>query len=246
MRFPFWQTLLLCCVIISGSLSAASDFEDGNRLFHEGKFADAETAYNRSLAKDGDAAATHHNLGKVREALADSAGAMLEWERALRLEPGHAAAKEALEITRANLGSKIKPVPWWVKLQPAFTRHRERWLVALCAWMAIVGGFAAAFYPSGRFWGAATAGLGLIASCWSGALLWHAHLEADMALVRDRSTTLRVAPADPARSLGTLPMGSRVRVLDTSAGWNRVTTAEGETGWLPAQSVERISPAQEH
>jgi hypothetical protein len=118
--------------------------------------------------------------------------------------------------------------------------------VALCAWTAIAGGFAFALYPRHRLWAGGAAGLGLIASYWSGALLWHAQLETDMALVRDRSVTLRVAPADPARSLDTLPMGSRVRILDTSAGWNRVTTAGGETGWLPAQSVERISPSQEH
>ncbi len=236
--------LLLVCLLGTAG-AGASEFEDANRLFHEGKFADAERAYNRSLAKDGDSAATHHNLGKVREALADPAGAMLEWERALRLDPSHSPAQEALQIARNNFGSKVEAIPWWLRLQPAFTRNRERWLLALCAWTAAFASFAALFQPRSRHFSTGVALLAVLATCWSGAWLWRALQETNVALIRDRSVALRSAPADPARTLDTLPLGSRVCILDASGGWSRVKIAAGETGWIPMQSLERISPAQQ-
>jgi len=235
--------LLLCLLGTSGAF--ASEFEEGNRLFHAGKFADAEQAYRRSLAKDGDSAATHHNLGKVREALADPSGAMLEWERALRLEPGHIQAREALQLSRNNFGSKVEKTPWWLKLQPSFTRNRERWLLALCAWIAVLAGFVALFQPRSRHVSTGLALFAVLATCVSGAWLWRALEEANVAVIRDRSVTLRSAPADPARSVDALPLGSRVSILDASGGWSRVKIAGGETGWIPAQSLERVSPAQE-
>jgi len=36
-----------------------------------------------------------------------------------------------------------------------------------------------------------------------------------------------------------------VSILDASGGWSRIKIAGGETGWIPAQSLERVSPAQE-
>jgi len=223
--------------------AVASDFEDGNRLFHEGKFADAEQAYQRSLAKDGDSAATHHNLGKIREALADPAGAMLEWERAVRLDPKHVQAREALQLARNSVGSKVEPTPWWLALQPSFTRAKERWWLAASLWAFVFATASCLLLPRSRVWMLIAAIVSLLGA--GGTALWlrHALCEAQMALVRDRALTLRAAPADPARVLDTLPLGSRVRMLDTSGGWCRVEAAGGEMGWVPEKSVERIVPA---
>lgn len=220
--------------------AVASPFEEGNTLFREGKFAEAEAAYNRSLAQEGDAAATRLNLGRVREALADPAGAMLEWERATRLSPGYAPARDALATARATLGSRVDLPSWWNRLQPGLTFGRERWVIAFGSWLALSCGLwwllnrrlvaVLVFALAGSF--IAALGLG-----WR----WNALAEADAALVTERSASLRAAPAEPARLLDTLPAGSRVRVLDASGGWNRVLAPGGQTGWIPQKSIERIS-----
>ena len=107
MKLLFSRTtaLLLCAgALFSAGMSLqATPFEEGNALFKDGKFQEAEAAYNRSLAQEGDSPATRYNLGKVQEALADPARAMLEWERALRLSPGHAPARKALKAAYALL-----------------------------------------------------------------------------------------------------------------------------------------------
>jgi tetratricopeptide (TPR) repeat protein len=219
---------------------ATTPFEDGNALFREGKFAEAEVAYSRSLAQDGDAAATRFNLGKVREALADPAGAMLEWERALRLLPGYTPAREALNAARATLGSKLDTPRWWNRVQPEPLLGRERWVVAFGIWLAVIPGLIWAL--NRRRMGALICALaGCALTALGGGWWFNAQREAETALVTERAASLRAAPADPARLLDTLPAGSRVRVLDASGGWNRVCAPGAQMGWLPQKSIERIS-----
>lgn len=238
LHFRIWLSLLAALPMVR---LGASPFEDANALFKDGKFAEAELAYNRSLAQEGDSPATRYNLGRVREALADPARAMLEWERALRLDPGYKPAQSALTTCRNMVGSKVETARWWIEMQPAFIRGMEPWVAALGAWLAACA--AVLVLVSKR------RGLSLVLGVPGGILaalgiawLLHARDEANMALVVDRSAVLRAAPANPARALDSLPAGSRLRLLDTSGGWYSAKAPDGQVGWVPAASVERISP----
>ena len=189
----FWTS------IIAVSLAQTTSFEEGNALFKEGKFKEAETAYNRSLAKDGDSPATRYNLGKVQEALADPARAMLEWERALRLNPDYVAARKALNASRETMHSKVAPETWWNKIEPSSWLHHERWVTAIGLWIFIaclVLGFTTKRRLTLFVYSALGALLSLLGFAWA----LHARAEADMALVLERSIVFRAAPATPARS----------------------------------------------
>ena len=234
-----FRMILVWSLAMYGVLSAASPFEEGNNLFREGRFKEAEAAYNRSLAEDGDTAATRYNLGRVREALADPAGAMVEWERAIRLSPKDHASLNALTLARLAFGSRVESVMWWQQLQPDASRGRERWLFAGALWLAI-GGVVLRVVRRRKIWGAALIGLGVLGAAFSGAWWQRSFSELDVALVIERSVGVRVAPADPARLIETLPAGSRVQVLDESGGWNRIRIPGGQTGWLPVRSIERL------
>ena len=240
---PFCAAVAMLFLSLLGSAtaldSAQSAFEKGNTLFKEGKFAEAEQAYELALI-DADTASVRFNIARARESLGDSAGAMLEWERALRIDPGHKESIKALEDARRATGAITPPQHWWSALRSAKTVGMESWLFAAGLW-ACVGA-----------WGVASLGrrpklAALIAVCGScmaalgGAWKYDAALEADAALVRERSVTVRGAPADPARSLGELPVGSRLRILGESAGWFQCAIPGIGTGWLPSKAVERIS-----
>ena len=219
----------------------ATPFEEGNTLFKDGKFKEAEAAYNRSLAHDGDSPATRYNLGKVQEALSDPSRAMLEWERALRLSPDYSAAKNALKTARETMGSKVAPEHWWNRFQPSALARREAWVIATGAWVFAVALFFA-FATKHKMGATVLGSLGLVLTGLG--VLWslHAKAETDMALVLERSVVFRAAPANPARALDSLPAGSRLRLLDSSGGWLRAEAADRQIGWVPVASVERISP----
>lgn len=227
-------------VCLSITLGAAP-FEEGNALFKAGQFSEAEVAYSRSLAQDGDSADTRYNLGKVREALGDPARAMLEWERALRLDSKHVPSQKALEATRITMNSKVAAPSWWQKMQPDFTQRREVWVAALGVWI-LTTGIVGWWISRWRLEAGVLAVFGAIVGIAGFGWMNHADRERNIALILDRSVTLRAAPANPARELDLLPCGSRLQILDESGGWKYGKTGEGKFGWVPSKSVELISP----
>ena len=234
----------VCAGAVYGCLAltlGAAPFEEGNALFKAGQFSEAEVAYSRSLAQDGDSADTRYNLGKVREALGDPARAMLEWERALRLDAKHAPSQKALEATRITMNSKVTAPQWWQTIQPHFTQRREVWVGALGVWI-LTTGIVGWWISRRRMEAALLAAFGAIVAVLGFGWMNHAERERNIALILDRSVTLRAAPANPAREVDLLPCGSRLQILDDSGGWKYGETAEGKFGWVPSKSVELISP----
>ena len=225
--------------IARGLESAPSSFEKGNALFKEGKFDEAEKAYELALTQ-GDTASIRFNLARTREALGDPAGAMLEWERALRIDPDHGASLQALDDARRATGAVVPPKCWWSGLRNAKTMGLELWVFAGGVWLSVCAWWLGAVKRRPKL-AALTATCGFCIAALGAAWKYDAMLEADAALVRERSVTVRGAPADPARSLGELPAGSRVRILNESAGWVQCSIPGLGSGWLPAKSVERIS-----
>lgn len=235
--------LVLGFVIPAATSLAVSPFEEGNALFKAGKYPEAEQAYTRSLASEGDTPSTRYNLGKIREALGDPGGAMLEWERALRLEPKHPKAFKSLFDARAALSSRPDPERWWLVLQPVVSLGKEHWILAAGVWLSLAG--LCLFVPKKyRAEGLTAALAGVMLSVLG--LLWfrNAVAEADMALVKERSVVFRAAPADPARALEALNAGTRLQLLDESGGWSRCRLSDGLVGWVPASAIERISHAK--
>lgn len=218
---------------------AATPFEEANTFFKEGKYAEAEAAYERALVEK-DTAAIRFNLGRVREALGDPAGAMLEWERAQRREPGHAPSREALRHLRQATRTFNAGDFWLDRFRYPLVVNREMWVAAVGVWLAAFGIWAlvTARLPRSGY-GCAVVGLllGMVGAYWKHA----ADMDSELALTRDRSVTVRAAPADPARSLGELPAGTPIHILGQSAGWNRCSIPGIGTGWIPAKSLERVS-----
>lgn len=240
---PFFTALLMMVFGLLGSAhaldSGQSAFEKGNTLFKEGKFAEAEQAYELALTH-GDTAPVRFNIARARDSLGDSAGAMLEWERALRVDPGHKESIKALEDARRATGAITRPRHWWNALRSAKTLGMELWFFAAGLW-ACVGAWGVAALGRRPKLAVLIAVCGFCMAALGGAWKYDDVLEADAALVRERSVTVRGAPADPARSLGELPVGSRLRILGESAGWFRCSIPGIGTGWLPSKAVERIS-----
>lgn len=240
----FWRSCVLVCVWIYGVswVHGAAPFEEGNRFFREGKFIEAEQSYKSELDTSGDSAAVRYNLGRVREALGDPGGAMLEWERALRLKPEHQPSIEALELTRRSVGASIHPRKWWATT-PLWCRGLEIWIIAFGAWGCLLAGL----FGWQRRWRSVS----LATVFASGVLLcagilwrWTSSWASQEAIVRERVATARKAPADPAQALGEYPAGTMVRVIRSSAGWSRCILPDGTHGWIISSAVERISAGQ--
>lgn len=221
---------------------AATPFEEGNIAFKEGRFENAARSFKQHISENGDGPAVRFNLGRTRERLGDPGGAVVEWERALRLSPGYQPAAEALAKTRETTGARTINEGWWSVLKPPFFGGLEGWIAALGGWILAFG--ILGFWITRLRKTAAQLCTGGLVFLSLGLLWWRdATRDLDAAIIVERSVTARSVAASAAKTVSELPAGSQIRLLDQSAGWWRCALPEGLTGWIEEGAFERIHPA---
>lgn len=83
---------------------------EGDSAYIRNDYASAIQIYE-NLLKKGEAAEVYYNLGNSYYKADDIAKAILNYERALLLEPGNADIRANLEIARSKTIDKVIPVP---------------------------------------------------------------------------------------------------------------------------------------
>jgi tetratricopeptide (TPR) repeat protein len=221
--------------------AAADNFEAANQLYDQGKFSDARTRYE-SLALAGEWTPNlFYNLGNCEYRLGEPGRAMLDYERALALDPGHPEAKANLALLRNQTGAKV-PAPSWE--QYAFTGlSQDAWAIAavVAGWIAVFG---LATVATGRRQGKTGLWLATIAAmavaAYGGGVLWLSAQERGTAIVVVKSVEARLAPADSAGLADSLPAGSRVRVLSERGEWVYCELPGESRGWIPQNAIEKV------
>ncbi len=176
----------------------------------------------------------------------------MNYERALRLQPGHPEATANLAFVRRSIGVPA-PSPGAGGIAAGWNRAAlvwGPWLLAAGGWLllgglflALLAGRSSAFRRHARNV-ALAAGLPVTVA---GALafFWLADRRAvDPAravLVGAESVEARYAPADTAKVESTLPAGGEVRLLQERGAWDYVELPGGTRAWIAAAQVERIA-----
>jgi tetratricopeptide (TPR) repeat protein len=242
------RTLALLIVVLGAfapfavaEVTNSSIRSEANVLFEEGKYEEALAKYSDAVADGMWTPNLFYNLANTEYRLKNSGQAVLNYERALALEPAHPEARRNLELVRSQTGAKLFQPRWWEQLFPAWRADIYAITAAVCVWLLL---FALAFLWLRRtrsrllWWGIAT--LGLLVGAYSSAALWLDWQRNDLGVVTRSGTVARFAPADRAEVAQNLPEGSQVRVLSERGAWIYCALPGNELGWLPAQSLERV------
>ncbi len=227
-------------------------FEQGNQLYQQGDFAGAVEAYRAVRTAGWEGADLHYNLGNAHFKAGELGRAILEWERALVLEPGHADALANLDLARSLTADAVEPLPrfwlfqlvsWWVHLLPRSI------LIALVAgaWLALATGVVArvlAGVTQVGVWGGRLALIGGAVVMVLGVNLLVRELgigRPDRAVVLADVVSVRSAPAaDDDLTLFEIHEGTRVRVDQRAGAWAEVVLDDGKVGWVSTDVFEEI------
>ena len=230
-------------------------FQRGNGLYETGRFADAAAAYQRAFdpASAQNAAVgvnLFFNLGNAWFRAGEPGRAVLNYERALRLQPDHLEAAANLAFVRRQLGvpAAHQPGSGWERYALAW----GPWLLAAGGWLLVGGLLVALFAGRGNESGrtrriarvlALAVGLPLLAIV--GLALWFVDRgvvdPARAVLVGADGAEARYAPADTAKVETTLPAGGEVRVLQERGPWDYVELPSGARAWIASARVEKIA-----
>jgi len=244
----------LAALLLAGASAVAGPmeerFEAANRAYETGDFAGAEKEYRAILDSGIQAPEVYYNLGNAYFRQGRIGRAILNYERAQRLDPADPDARYNLDFCRRQVADRDAPPSHWLaSAYQAWTRavgaRGEVWLllvfylpgsVALGAWILARQ---ERFRRLARF---VTVVLLLLALPAAGLVILRAAFRAAdaPAIVLADKVEGRSGPGDDNAALFTVHEGLKVQVRNQSGGWVQVLLPNGLNGWVPASAAERI------
>lgn len=218
---------------------------DGNAAYNEGNYEQALTFYSQIESVGMESASLYYNMGNTYYKMRQYPMAILYYEKALKLDPADEDIRANLEIANLAVVDKINVIPqsfvtrWWNGLRSVLSVDGWAWvsivafaLFLLCLF-AFMMGRRAATRKAGFFVGL------LSVLCVAVSLLFavqkHNDLKVqDEAIVMTPTVTVKSSPNENSVDLFVLHEGTKVRILDSANGWDKIKIADGSVGWLQA------------
>lgn len=218
----------------------------GHEAYEKGDFAGASAAYERALQAGADSAALHYDFGNACYRQGRLGCAALQYEKALRREPGHQDATANLELVRRQGKDAVL-----LAAEEPFASRVGRRVHPDLAGALLLGGsllFAAALLARGRMTGVLRVvllGLALLGVAFAGAGGLFAKAISSYhgpgwAVVTRAEAAVRERPEAGAKVTLELHEGFAVERVAQVGDFVRVELAGGLSGWMEAAALAPV------
>lgn len=224
---------------------------EGDSAYIRNDFTLAIQIYENLLEK-GEAADVYYNLGNSYYKTDDIAKAILNYERALLLEPGNSDIRANLEIARSKTIDKIVPVPEiffvaWIK-SLINSLSVDAWAkLGITFFILLLVSFSLFLFSKQIVWKKAGFISGLIFLFFvilSNIFAYQQKselLNRNQAIIMSPSVTVRSTPSESGTSLFIIHEGHKVEIKDGSMReWKEIRLEDGKVGWVPTSVIEII------
>ena len=218
-------------------------FAKANQAYAEGRFDEAVSGYE-SLTRSGNWNANlFYDLGNARYRLGDFGQAILNYERALALDPRHPEADANLRLARDEARALELRRDWIERYAATATMKQYTIAAAVAFWFALF--MTAHLFLSGRRSAGRIALITLSVvvsglSIFAIVILENGARGNALAVVTGKDVEARLATADNTKSVLVLPAGSEIRILSERGDWIYAGLPNDQRGWIPASSTERV------
>ncbi len=232
-------------------IKAEQIIQQANLKYSEGYFTHALELYYEALALGVESAELYYNTGNTYFKLGKFPRAILNYERALRLQPGDENTRFNLQLANLRIVDKIEPLPelfykrWWRSL--INLNHADvwgRWAIILLAGSVLLAVVYLVSTPT--LVKRSTFYLSLLMISTSILFLALAYLshhyseKRNEAIVIQPSLTVKSAPNDNSTDLFVINEGTKVWITDQIGEWKEVRIANGNRGWSKREAIEII------
>ena len=235
MKLMIW--IHTCILLFAGMAFSANEpqalFEAANQAYESQDFETAIDKYQQVLEEGYESADLYYNLGNAHYKLNHIAPAILQYERALVLNPRHKDARYNLRLANLRVMDNIKPVPellvigWLRKIFYSFSP--AQWAIIAIVLMVLAAGGGTAFLLGqtplmkriGFFGGVALVGLSLLTV---GLSLGRKQVQNNTAqgIIMSATAQVKNAPAGD-QDLSILHEGVKVEVVEETGEWVRIS-----------------------
>jgi len=215
-------------------------FTQGVAAYQVGEFPEAAAGFEKS-ARTQPAAGTFINLGLAEWRRGHAGTAILAWEKARWLNPFDRRAVENLKFARAVLQVDELQLKWFETASAWLPPNAWVWLADISSWLGV-----GALVLPGIFRQRKTNWHRLVAAMTLGIFLFSLTANygvvsrAQIGLVVERNTPLRLTPTRDAETISTLSAGEPARKLRTRGNYYFIRTAN-ESGWIENSAFGEIT-----
>ncbi len=247
-------TLLICILAVMGWGSAHAQengdvwFEQANAAYNAGNYDSAMMLYERILALDLESVPLYYNMGNTYYKMREYPMAIYCYEKALKLDPSNEDAQTNLAIANRAIVDKIEPMPqsfiarWWQDARAWFSGDQWAWLSIAVFALLLVSVFM--FLRARKlivrklgFFAGLVFLLVFVFSVVFAFQLKQSSLTQDQAIIMTPTVNVKSSPNENSVDLFVLHEGTKVDVLETVDGWNKIRIANGSMGWLSEDSM---------
>ncbi len=244
-------TIVLFLSLVSGARSEVPEgeipslFRQANALYTQGKYPEAIGEYNRVLAEGWESAPLYYNLANAFFKNNELGRAILNYRKAWNLAPQDPEINKNLEYARESLRDDIAALPLslWARARRAVILQ-----FPLGFWI----GLSAVLYFVTALWlllvllirplkKAAAPVLKVLIPCLAAAivlsLLAYSFYATPRAIILDPAVSVRYGPAETDAAAFELHEGTEVTVVREKGSWRQIHLPDGQSGWLPADSL---------
>ncbi len=238
-------------VLSAYTLSAQSperSFARANDTYKNADYQRAAQMYEEILASGVEAEEVYFNLGNCYYKLGNMAAAILNYERAQRLDPTDEDIDFNLALAQSRITDKIDPAPqffiikWWRLFVALATPSAWSLVGVVLVWLFIIA--AALFFivrsPSLKKALFATGMILVFFAVLMFTFAFQQQNKATSAIVFASSVVIKSEPQEESKDLFVLHEGTKIDVLGTDGEWCKVRIADGSVGWMRMNTMRII------
>jgi len=236
--------LLLLCVFGRLPLLAndvASNFETANKLYEQGKFAEAAASYQKILQTGRVSAALYFNFGNALFKSGQVGRAILNFRLAEQLAPRDPDIRANLQFARNSVGDGGgRAADRWRRWVHRLTLNEWTAVTVAALWLwfglLVAGQCRPGFKRSSRGYTAITGATVLLLGIGLG-LAFYDRFHTLWAVVVTPEAVVRYGPLEESQGHYKLRDGAEVIVTDRQNNWLEVVDSVGRKGWLRRDQV---------
>ncbi|MBP1676167.1 MAG: Tetratricopeptide 1 repeat-containing protein [Bacteroidetes bacterium] len=237
---------------VSGAVTSQNNpLKKANDLYSRGDYEGAAVAYEQIIKEQGVAPELYFNLGNAYYKLNETGKSILNYERALRLDPSYDDARFNLNLAGQKVVDNVVQVPSfflvrWLDILTKQFNSNQWFVVSLTIFILSLVGFLIfvfgvdvrlrklSFYIAGVFLGAALVTL-FFSGIRKNQLMGHKE-----AVIMSGVIVVKSSPDKSGTDLFQLHEGTKVKVKSSLGEWTEIVVGNGGVGWVENNAIEKI------
>lgn len=245
--------LLLFALLFSATsvMAQESAIKEAETAYAAEDYSKAIELYENMLKTYGTSAEIHYNLGNAYFKAGKIAPSILNYERALLLDPSDADIRFNLAIAKQKTVDRIEPidqfflVKWFDGVQNIFSVNTWGSIGIVC-FIGLIGCLILFFFSKwlrlkkiGFYAGLLMLFVVILANVFASKQKQNL-LNRNSAIVFSPTVTVKSSPDTSGTDLFVIHEGTKVFVRSLLGDWSEIELEDGHVGWLPSKDIEKI------